>query len=350
MTVIDLRSDTVTLPTDAMLDAMRRARLGDDGRESDPTVGRLEALAAERTGKEAGLFLVSGTMGNLVALLADTGRGGEVLCDAGSHILRSEMGGIAGLAGLFHRGIAGTRGTMDFEALGEAIAPALLPNRLATALIAMETTHNDAGGAVLPLAHMQAVHALGRAHGVSVHLDGARLFNAAVSLGVDAAAIAAHCDSVTFCISKGLSAPVGAVLAGSGAFIARARAYRRMVGGNLRQGGVVAAAGIVALEAMVARLADDHAMARRLAAGLDRIAPALARPAADLVAALGTRDVRAGVWSKHVIRMVKHRHIDAAAVDETIAAFGEVWRAGESFDCAASQRAQDEGNLRTPSS
>jgi threonine aldolase len=340
---IDLRSDTVTLPTDAMLDAMHRARLGDDGREGDPTVGRLEALAAQRTGKEAGLFVVSGTMGNLVALLAHTGRGGEVLCEAGSHILRSEMGGVAGLAGLFHRGVAGTRGAMDVEALSEAIAPALLPNRLATALIAMETTHNDAGGAVLPLAHMQAVHALGRAHGVPVHVDGARLFNAAVRLGVDAAAIAAHCDSVTFCISKGLSAPVGAVLTGSRDFIAQARAYRRMVGGNLRQGGVIAAAGIVALETMVARLADDHASARRLAEGLHRIDPALVdparvetnivqldtgRPAAALVAALKERGVLAGLWSKHVIRMVTHRHVDAASIDAAVAAFGEAWRAG----------------------
>jgi len=141
------------------------------GARGDPTVLRLEALAAERTGKEAGLFVVSGTMGNLVALLAHTGRGGEVLCEANSHILRSEMGGIAGLAGLFHRGIAGTRGAMDVEALSEAIAPALLPNRLATALICMETTHNDAGGVALPLAHMAAVHALGRAHGIPVHTD-----------------------------------------------------------------------------------------------------------------------------------------------------------------------------------
>jgi len=343
---IDLRSDTVTMPTDAMLDAMHRAPLGDDGREGDPTVMRLEALAAERTGKEAGLFLVSGTMGNLVALLAHTGRGGEVLCEAGSHILRSEMGGIAGLAGLFHRGIAGTRGAMDVAALGEAIAPSLMPNRLATALICMETTHNDAGGAALPLAHMQAVHALGRAHGIPVHTDGARLFNAAIRLGVDAAAIAAHTDTVTFCISKGLSAPVGAVLAGPRDFITRARAYRRMVGGNLRQGGIVAAVGIVALETMVARLADDHAGARRLAEGLHRIDPGLVdlarvetnivqidtrgggRPAADLVAALKSRGVLAGVWSKDVIRMVTHRHIDAAAVDEAVAAFGAVWQAG----------------------
>jgi threonine aldolase len=209
----------------------------------------------------------------------------------------------------------------------------------------METTHNDAGGAALPLAHMQAVHALGRAHGIPVHTDGARLFNAAIRLGVDAAAIAAHTDTVTFCLSKGLSAPVGAVLAGPRDVITRARAYRRMVGGNLRQGGIVAAAGIVALETMVARLADDHASARRLAEGLHRIDPGLVdlarvetnivqidtrgggHPAAALVAALKSRGVLAGVWSKDVIRMVTHRHIDAAAVDEAVAAFGAVWRA-----------------------
>jgi threonine aldolase len=342
---IDLRSDTVTMPTEAMLDAMHRARLGDDGREGDPTIMTLEALAAERTGKEAGLFVVSGTMGNLVALLAHTGRGGEVLCEANCHILRSELGGIAGLAGLFHRAIPGTRGAMDLEALQAAIAPSMMPNRLATALICMETTHNDAGGAVLPLAHMKAVHALGRANGVPVHTDGARLFNAAIRLGVDAAAIAAHSDTVTFCISKGLSAPVGAVLTGPRDFIAKARAYRRMLGGNLRQGGTVAAAGIVALETMIGRLADDHASARALGEGLHGIDPSLVdparietnivqidtrgsdRPAADLIAALKTRDVHAGVWSKFVIRMVTHRHIDAAAVAETVRIFGEVWRA-----------------------
>jgi threonine aldolase len=235
---------------------------------------------------------------------------------------------------------------MDVAVLEEAIAPALLPNRLATALICLETTHNDAGGAALPLAHMKAVHALGRAHGIPVHTDGARLFNAAIRLGVDAAAIAAHSDTVTFCISKGLSAPVGAVLTGSREFITRARAYRRMLGGNLRQGGVIAAAGIVALETMVDRLADDHAGARSLAEGLQRIDPSLVdlarietniaqidtrasgRPAAELVAALKTRGILAGVWSKFVIRMVTHRHIDAAAIAETVGTFGTVWRAG----------------------
>ena len=342
---IDLRSDTVTRPTEAMLEAMRNAPLGDDGREGDPTVIALEALAAERTGKEAGLFVPSGTMGNLVALLAHTGRGGEVVTEAGSHILRSEMGGIAGIAGLFHRAIAGERGAMDVDTVRGAISATLMPNRLATAVICMETTHNDAGGAVLPLAHMRAIHALGRAHGVPVHTDGARLFNAAAKLGVGAAEIAAHSDTITFCISKGLGAPVGAVLTGPAAFIARARAFRRMVGGNLRQGGVIAAAGIVALQTMVERLADDHATARRLAEGLHRIDPALVdlarvetnivqietrrfgQPATELVAHLGQRGVLAGVWSDWVVRMVTHRHISAAEIDETVGILGELWRA-----------------------
>jgi threonine aldolase len=342
MTKIDLRSDTVTRPTEAMLEAMRGAELGDDGREGDPTVLRLEAMAAERTGKEAALFIVSGTMGNLLALLAHTGRGGEVVLEAGSHILRSEMGGIASLAGLFHRAVAGTRGAMDLDALSEAVHPKLVRNRLATALIAMETTHNDAGGAVLPLGHMEAVHEIGRAQGIPVHLDGARLFNAAVKLGVAASRVTRHCDSVTFCISKGLSAPIGSVLAGSRDFIERARAYRRMVGGNLRQGGVIAAAGIVALDQMVERLAEDHATARSLAEGLSRLDPALVDPgrvetniiqvetgasgrrAAEWVEALAAEGVLAGVWSRSTMRLVTHRHIGADEVERSLAAIGKV--------------------------
>jgi threonine aldolase len=345
--MIDLRSDTVTRPTEAMLEAMRHAELGDDGREGDPTVRRLEALAAERTGKEAGLFVVSGTGANLIALLAHSGRGGEVVLEANSHILCSEMGGIAGLAWLFHRPIAGTRGAIDLDALREVVSPRLLPNRLATALISMETTHNDASGAVLPLAHMAAVHALGREHGIPVHTDGARLFNAAVKLGVPAAAIAQHTDSVTFCISKGLSAPVGSVLTGSSAFITKARAYRRMIGGNLRQGGSIAAAGIVALETMVERLAEDHRTARALAEGLHRIDPSLAdlsrtetnivqvetaesgRTAADWVAELQAQGVLAGAWSKWVLRLVTHRHIGDAEVRGALEVFARLWRKGE---------------------
>ena len=276
--MIDLRSDTVTQPTAEMLDAMHAAHLGDDLRDGDPTVGKLEALAATRTGKEAAMFVPSGTMGNLVALMAHTGRGGEVLLEESSHILKSEMGAIAQVAGLFHRTIRGERGAMDLGTLAETIGAQMKPNKLATALIEMETTHNGAGGTVLPLDHMAEVYALGRQHGIPVHTDGARLFNAAVALGVEAERIARYTDSVTFCVSKGLSAPVGSLLCGTQEFITRARSFRRMLGGNLRQAGMLAAAGIVALDSMVERLADDHRTAKQLADGLHRLAPSLVDP------------------------------------------------------------------------
>lgn len=341
--MIDLRSDTVTRPTEAMLAAMRDATYGDDSRDGDATVMRLEAMAAARMGKAAGVFVPSGTMANLVAMLVHARRGGEVLLEAGSHTLNAELGGIAGVAGLFHRPIPGTRGAMNLDLLREAIRPATTRTSLGTALVCMENTHNRAGGAVLPLAHMTAVHALARENGVPVHLDGARIFNAAVALGLDAARIAEHADSVCFCISKGLSAPVGSVLCGTTAFIERARAFRRMVGGNLRQAGPLAAAGIVALETMVERLADDHRTAKRLADGLHRIDPSLVDPAeveTNLVCVDVAKSGRiAAQWSAELkdkgvlvspcdtfaLRFVTHRHIGEAAIDVALAAFGGAW-------------------------
>ena len=246
--MIDLRSDTVTLPTENMREAMRRAALGDDSRDGDPTVRRLEEVSANITGKEAALFVASGTMANLVALLAHAGRGGEVLLDERSHIMRSELGGVAQLAGLFPVVYPAERGTPDVAAVRELIHRKTTSSRIATALICVETTHNDAGGAVPPLAGLSRLRMVADEHEIPVHIDGARLFNAAVALGVTAAEVARNGDSVAFCVSKGLSAPVGSVLCGSAAFIERARAYRRMVGGAMRQAGVIAAAGIVALE------------------------------------------------------------------------------------------------------
>jgi len=334
--MIDLRSDTVTLPTEEMREAMRRAELGDDSREGDPTVRRLEEIAAAVTGKEAALFVASGTMSNLVALLAHTGRGGEVLLDGDCHIMRSEMGGIASLAGLFYRPITSTRGAPDLATIGEHLTARLSANKLATALVCVETTHNSAGGAALPLDYMAKLRALTGEQGVPVHIDGARIFNAAVALGVPAAAIARHGDSIGFCVSKGLSAPFGSVLCGSAAFIERARAYRRMVGGGMRQAGIMAAAGIVALERMIDRLADDHRRARRLAEGLHAIDPRLCDPrlvesnivmveightgsdAKAWMAALRAAGVGAGAWSRTSIRLVTHRHIDDAAVDQAL--------------------------------
>jgi len=334
--MIDLRSDTVTHPTEEMRVAMQRAELGDDSREGDPTVRKLEQAAAALTGKEEALFVASGTMSNLVALLAHTGRGGEVLLDAESHIMRSEMGGIASLAGLFYRTIPSTRGAPALDELGERLSEKLSANKLATALVCIETSHNSAGGAVLPLDYLAKLRALTAAKNVPVHIDGARLFNASVALGVAPKEIARHGDSVGFCISKGLSAPFGSVLCGSAAFIERARAYRRMVGGGMRQAGIMAAAGLVALERMIDRLADDHRRAKRLAEGLAAIDPQLCdprladtnivmmtvghtgTPAADWIAALNQKGLQAGAWSPRALRFVTHRHIDDAAVEEAI--------------------------------
>ncbi|MCC7485517.1 MAG: aminotransferase class I/II-fold pyridoxal phosphate-dependent enzyme [Burkholderiales bacterium] len=341
--MIDLRSDTLTRPTEAMLESMREATFGDDSRDGDATVGKLEAMAAERTGKEAGVFMPSGTMTNLVAMLTHCGRGGEVLLEDGSHTLNAELGGIASVAGLFYHGIPGRRGAMDLERYREALRPTTR-NQMGTALVWMENTHNRSGGSVLPLDYMEKVSGLARAKGVPVHLDGARIFNAAISLGVAPGEIARYSDSTCFCVSKGLSAPVGSILCGTQNFVERARAYRRMVGGNMRQAGPVAAAGIVALETMVDRLAEDHANAKRLAAGLNRIDASLVDPgevdsnlvrvevrksgrrAAQWSADLRRKGVVVAPCDVYSLRFVTHRHVSAAEVDEAVAAFASLWR------------------------
>jgi threonine aldolase len=332
--MIDLRSDTITLPTEAMREAMFRAELGDDSREGDPTVRRLEEKAAAMAGMEAAIFVASGTMSNLIALLAHTGRGGEVLLDNESHIIRSEMGGVASLAGLFYRAIPSMRGAPDLDELAASINERLLPNKLATALVCVETTHNSAGGAVIPLDYLAKLRALTGEKNIPVHIDGARIFNAAVALGVPLAQITRHADSMGFCVSKGLSAPFGSVLCGSAAFVERARAYRRMVGGAMRQAGVMAAAGLVALESMVDRLADDHRRAKRIADSVHALDPSLTDSrtvetniimleiehtgvdAKTWIAALDKHGLKAGAWSRKSLRLVTHRHIDDAAVEK----------------------------------
>jgi len=269
----DFRSDTVTLPTEAMIRSIETAPLGDDSRDGDPTVERLESMAAEMTGKEAGLLVSSGTMGNLLALMAHGDRGGEVLVDDRAHMLNSEMGGIAGIAGLMYRPIRSAAGMMDLKVLRRELKSSLAPKHLKTSILWMENTHNSCGGVALSVDYMSEVAAFARSVNAAVHLDGARLFNAAIALGVSAAELAAHADSVMFCLSKGLSAPIGSLLVGSEAFVVRARALRRMIGGNLRQGGVIAAPGICALETMVERLEEDHRTARQLALGFAAINP-----------------------------------------------------------------------------
>ncbi len=265
--VIDLRSDTLTKPTAAMRQAMAEAEVGDDVYGEDPTINRLERTAAERLGKEAGLYVTSGTMGNLVSALSWCNRGDELICGADAHLLVNEMGAIATFGGVQMRALPNdARGLMDPEIVDATVSPSGFFPR--TALLTLENTHNRGNGAAYSVAQMQPLVDVARDRGMAVHMDGARIFNASVALGAPPSELASVADSVTFCLSKGLSAPVGSVVVGTAEFIARARRIRKMAGGGLRQGGVLAAAGLVALETMVDRLADDHANARRLAEGL----------------------------------------------------------------------------------
>lgn len=265
--VADLRSDTLTRPTPEMWEAMARAEVGDDVWGEDPTVQRLEAMAAERLGKEAGLFVTSGTQGNLVSVLAQTEPGQEVILDLDSHVFNYEVAGAARLGGLQMRAVKTARGFLDPAQVREALRPANI-HLPTTGLVCLENTHNRHGGTCCSPEEITAVATVARAAGVRVHLDGARLFNAAVALRRPARDFARDVDSVTFCVSKGLAAPVGSVVCGSADFVTRARRIRKMLGGGMRQAGVIAAAGIVALERMVDRLAEDHVNARTLAQGV----------------------------------------------------------------------------------
>ncbi len=268
--MIDLRSDTVTQPTPAMRRAMYRAEVGDDVFGEDPTVQKLEALAAEKTGKEAALFVVSGTMGNLVSLLTHCRRGDEALLGDESHIFHFEVGGASALGGIVFHPVPTSRwGELDLTALKQAIRPAVTNIHYAPpGVLCLENTHNRCGGTVLKPAYLQAAWELAHQAGIPLHLDGSRIFNAAVALGCKPQELTRYADSVQFCLSKGLAAPVGSLICGSADFIARARRIRKMVGGGMRQVGVLAAAGIVALNEMVERLAEDHRTARVLAQGL----------------------------------------------------------------------------------
>ena len=268
---VDLRSDTVTHPTPAMREAMGNAEVGDDALGDDPTVKRLEVMSAERMGKEAALYVASGTMANLVSLLTHCQRSDEAIVGDLAHMVQAEVGGAAGLAGVNLRQVRNNaQGFMDLDEVRSRVRPQA-PMAPRTALICVENTHNYCNGSAIPASYTAEVAAIAHEAGAALHVDGARIFNAAIALETSPAELAREADSVTFCLSKGLSAPVGSVLCGSTDFIAAARKNRRMVGGGMRQSGVIAAAGIVALDEMVDRLADDHANARRLANGLAEI-------------------------------------------------------------------------------
>ncbi len=265
---IDLRSDTVTRPTPAMRQAMFEAEVGDDVFGEDPTIAKLEGTAAERLGKDAALFVSSGTMANLVSLLTHTTAGDELLVGDRAHIVRSEAGGVSRLGGVLATTLPNqTDGGFDPELVAAAVRPDDM-HQPRTTLLALENTHNFCGGAVVSLERTQEIADIAHEQGLRVHLDGARIFNAAVASGHPAAELAASADSVTFCLSKGLGAPVGSLICGEEEFIHQARRTRKLVGGGMRQAGILAAAGLVALDEMVDRLTDDHANARQLARGL----------------------------------------------------------------------------------
>jgi len=280
MSIIDLRSDTITRPTPSMRKAMAEADVGDDVFGEDPTVNRLEAMAAERMGKDAALFVSSGTMANIVSQLTHCRRGEEMILGDRSHIFFYEGGGSAALGSIHPRTLPNRPdGTLAMEDIEAAIRPdnVHFPR---TRLLVLENTHNRCSGTPLPLDYMKGVGDLARRHGLKVHIDGARIFNAAVALGVPAADLVADADSVSFCLSKGLAAPVGSLICGNADFIREARRNRKVVGGGMRQAGVLAAAGVAALTEMVDRLIDDHATARRLVRGLADVPGLSVRPGA----------------------------------------------------------------------
>jgi threonine aldolase len=269
--VIDLRSDTVAMPSPEMRKAMAEAPLGDDVFGDDPTVNRLLEVAAERLGKEAAVFVPSGTMGNLIGVAVNAHLGEELIADAQSHVFYYETAGAAAVAGVQIRPVATDAGVMSPEQIAAAVRPRNDPHQPISAAISFEDTHNLHGGIVWPFDALRAASDAAHAHGLRVHLDGARIFNAAVASGVDVADIAACADTVTFCLSKGLACPAGSIFCGSREDVERAHRWRKRLGGAMRQTGVLAAAGLIALEHMIDRLAQDHANARTLAEGLSEM-------------------------------------------------------------------------------
>lgn len=270
MRIVDLRSDTVTKPTPAMRKAMFEAEVGDDVYEEDPTVIGLEKLAAKTLGFEAGLFMISGTMGNLVAVLTHSQRGDEVILHEDSHIYYYEVGGMSALAGVMPRLIQGNNGKIQPQELLKAIRPSNIHYPKAT-LLCLENTVNRGGGIYYSSQELRDLYNIGKENNLKVHIDGARIFHAAIAADEDIKEMTQYADSIMFCLSKGLCAPIGSILVGSKEFIERARKWRKMLGGGTRQVGVVAAAGLVALQDMVHRLADDHALAQYLAKRLNEI-------------------------------------------------------------------------------
>jgi threonine aldolase len=343
--IIDLRSDTVTMPPPEMRRAMYEAELGDDVYAEDPTVNRLEERAAALLGKPAALFVTSGTQGNQVAVLTHCTRGDELVVGDQSHILHYEVGGASALAGAQSRAVpTQPDGTLALDDVQAALRDRTDFHNPFTRLICLENTHNRCGGAVLRPEYLRRMRELAHANDVAVHLDGARLFNAAVALGLPVSSMVQDVDSVTFCASKGLAAPVGSLLCGETDWIERARRWRKMLGGGMRQAGVIAAGALYGLEHMVDRLAEDHANARRLAEGLAAI-PGIAinptrvesnilvcsvtaggRSTMAVVEAFAARGILISEFDRRLIRMVTHYGIEAPHIEATLSAARAVFR------------------------
>lgn len=336
--MIDLRSDTITLPTEAMRKAIYEAEVGDDVYGEDPAVNRLQDLAAEMIGKDAAMLIPSGTMGNQIAILTHCRPGTEVIMEADSHIYYYEAAAASVFAGIQPRPLPGKRGSLPAELVEWAIRgdDIHLPP---TSLICLENTHNRAGGTVIPLEDMQAVHEVAVKHNLPIHLDGARIFNASIASGVQVKDFTACTTSIQFCLSKGLGAPVGSIIAGPADFIDEARRWRKRLGGGMRQAGIIAAAGIVALETMIERLAEDHANARVLAEGLAALKgiefnPAdvdtnivIVKPTAMSVKQLGDelekRGILTVVMEPDRIRFTTNKEVNRSDIEKTIAAVKE---------------------------
>jgi threonine aldolase len=332
---IDLRSDTLSMPTREMLKSVQTAALGDDSRDGDPTVMELEALAAEMMGKEAGLLTPSGTMSNLVAMRTHVEPGATAIVEQSAHLYGAEIGGIASSCGLLVLPVAGSYGAMDLDELRFAArrVATLFPTR---GILCLENTHNAAGGTVIPPDHIEACAAIAREYKLAVHLDGARIFNASVALGIDAMEVARQADTVSFCLSKGLSAPIGSLLTGPAEFIARARMVRRAMGGTLRQAGIIAAPGLVSLRSLIPRLAEDHENARVFAGGIESMdglsvdlrsvesniinvdVAGLGLEAATFASHLDPLGVRGLPGMGTVVRFVTYRNIEREDIDRAL--------------------------------
>ncbi|WP_448516353.1 low-specificity L-threonine aldolase [Pseudothermotoga sp.] len=340
--MIDLRSDTVTKPTAEMRKAMAEAEVGDDVYGEDPTVNRLEELAAEMFGKEAALFVASGTMGNQASIMAHTQRGDEVIIEADSHIFWYEAGAMSVLSNVMPHPIKGKNGAMDPDEVRRAIRPKDI-HFPRTSLISVENTHNRSGGRVVPIENLKAIYEIAKEYEINVHVDGARIFNASIASKVPVKEYAKYADSLMFCLSKGLCAPVGSIVVGSKGFIERARKARKILGGGMRQAGVLAAAGIVALTKMVDRLREDHENAKFLAVKLKEIGymvnpeevetnmvilrtDNLKVDAHQLLKAMKERGVLAVAFSDSSIRLVTHNDVSRSDILRALDVFEKLFR------------------------